>query len=131
MLRQTLFVRDVDAADAGVRHGIARDFQHAPHASQHHACIPNRMLPDECERLARALAVASNTVRPLHFSGHVRRPAGALALDLRHLIVAEDESVLLSELRFAESFPEIRADRSASRREVGKDDVVAYDDRRD
>ena len=89
------------------------------------------MLPDERERFARALAVAANPVRPLRINVHIRGPTGALAFNLDHLIVTEDKPVLLPELRLTKSFPKIYADRAAGWGEIRKDDVVAYDDRRD
>src|SRR5688500_11334149 len=50
---------------------------------------------------------------------------------LDHLIVAKKEPVLASEFGFAESFPEVDADRSAGGREIWKGHVVANDDGRD
>src|SRR5689334_13363330 len=88
------------------------------------------MLPDKRQRLARAFAVATDSVRPLHIERHVSGPAHALALDVQHLLVTENEPVLLPKLCLAETFPEVDADRAASRREVGKDEVIAYHDRR-
>src|SRR6185503_8301584 len=63
--RQTLLTRHVESGDAAVRHGIARDLQHAPHAAGHNAGVPHRVLFDELERFARAFIVTANAVGPL------------------------------------------------------------------
>ncbi len=82
------------------------------------------MLPDECERVARAFAIAANAVRPLDLDLRVARTAHALSLERHHLIVAQNEAMPAPEFCFAEALPEVHANRAAGRCEVGEDDVI-------
>src|SRR6185503_19072505 len=114
-----------------VRHGISRDFQHAPHSSEHHAQIPDRMLPDERKRYACAFADASNTVRQLQIDLAFRWPSVFLPLVLDQLVITIQNPVRATEFGLAKTFPKVYADRSPGRSEVWKDHVITYDDRRD
>src|SRR5688572_1053534 len=131
MRRQTLFAGYVYAADAAVRHRISCNFQHTPHPPDHHADIPDRVLPDKSQRLTRAFAVASNPVRPLNVERPIWRPTHLDALAFHHLIVTKKKSVLTAELSFAETLPEVDADRSSGWCEIRKHKIVANHDRRD
>src|SRR5207237_2955938 len=130
--RQTLLAGDVHtgAAVNSIRlTGILHDRGHPTHNSP---CVPERMLLNNCQRLARTRAVALDSVRIIQTEICSRGNFGSQAFLLHDVaIVRRRAEFFRAALSFANSFQEICSRAEARRYKGVKGNRVAEDYQRD